>query len=220
MKNFRSAIVIGIMCFVLSFGCAVQISSIKNESTVIAKENTENELREQVIELKEEYNKAYKKLEKKQKELEKLRNDASKSNEISKVWSKELVKINNFLGLTSLKGKGIIIEIETGDLLLVINALNNAGAEAISVNENRIIFNSEILNDGDVVSLDGMVLEKPYTIKAIGSKTLYGAITMPESYIDKLKKDHYKVNIQESESITIKKYEGIYNFNFAKNIEN
>ena len=220
MKKIQGIMVIGIMCFLLSYGISVQIKSIKNDSTVIAKENAENELRDQVLELSDKYNKKYDELEKKQNKLDKLRENASNNSVLSESWSKNLSKINNYLGLTDVKGKGLIIEIETGDLLLVINALNNAGAEAISINDKRIIFNSEILNDGDIVQLDGIMLEKPYTIKAIGSSALYGAITMPESYIDKLKKSDFKVNIQQKDDIIIKKYEGIYNFNFAKNIEN
>lgn len=219
MKNLQSTIVIGIMCFFLSCGIAIQISSIKNESTVLAKQNTENELRNKVISQKEDYNKEYKKLEKAQKRLEQLREIASKSNTESENWSNELNEIDKLLGLTAVKGSGFEIELETGDLLLILNALNNAGAEAISINDKRIVFSSEISNEGDIVSLDGVTLEAPYTIKVIGSKTIYGAITMPESYMDKLKKNGYKVNVSEQDNITINKYEGVYNFNFAKNIE-
>ena len=100
MKNLQSTIVIGIMCFFLSCGIAIQISSIKNESTVLAKQNTENELRNQVISLKEEYNKEYKKLEKVQKKLELLRDNASKSNTESENWSNEVSKPNGFRELT------------------------------------------------------------------------------------------------------------------------
>ena len=219
MKNLQSTIVIGIMCFFLSCGIAIQISSIKNESTVLAKQNTENELRNQVISQKEEYNKEYKKLEKAQKRLEQLREIASKSNTEAENWSNELTKIDKLLGLTAVKGRGFEIELETGDLLLILNALNNAGAEAISINDKRIVFSSEISNEGDIVSLDGITLEAPYTIKVIGSETIYGAITMPESYMDKLKKNGYKVNVIEQDDIIINKYDGVYNFNFAKNIE-
>lgn len=219
MKNLQSTIVIGIMCFFLSCGIAIQISSIKNESTVLAKQNTENELRNQVISLKEEYNREYKKLEKTQKRLEQLRENVSSSNSETENWSKELTEIDKLLGLTAVKGNGLEIELETGDLLLILNALNNAGAEAISINDKRIVFSSEISNEGDIVTLDGVTLEAPYNIKVIGSKTIYGAITMPESYMDKLKKNGYKVSVTEQDNVTINKYEGVYNFNFAKNIE-
>ena len=219
MKNLQSSIVIGIMCFFLSCGIAIQVASIKNESTILAKQNTENKLRNEVISLKEEYNKEYKRLEQVQKTLESLRKNVSNSNVEAENLSKELVEINNFLGMSSVKGKGIVIQLEEGDLLLVLNALNNAGAEAISINDKRIVFSSEILNDGDIVSLDGITLEKPYTINVIGSDTIYGAITMPESYIDKLKQNGYKVSVEQQENIIINKYDGVYNFNFAKNIE-
>ena len=222
MKNIQGSIVIGIMCFLLSLGIAIQISSMKNEKTVVAKENTENQLRDEVLEMTNEYDKSYNELDKLQEKLESLRNEVAESNEMSKDWSESLLQINNCLGLSNVKGKGIILQIKSGDILQVINALNNAGAEAIEINENRITLYSKILNDGDQVTLDGNVLESPYNIKAIGGDALYGAITMPGSYIDSLKKNvgyDYEVNISKSDSVEIKKYEGIYNFNFAKLLE-
>lgn len=218
MNNIQSSIVIGIMCFLLTFGIVVQISSIEKESTVLAIENTENELRDEVLKLVDNYNKTYSKLEKSEKKLENLRKKVSEKNEITKEWSEQLVKINNYLGLTTVKGQGIIIEIENGDLIQILNALNNAGAEAISVNEKRVTFNTEIKNDGNIVILDGDILTEPFCIKAIGSNVLYGAITMPGSYIS-LKNVNNNVNIKEESEIVIPKYTGIYNFNFAKNVE-
>lgn len=101
----------------------------------------------------------------------------------------------------------------------IINALNNAGAEAISINDNRITFYSEIENDGDIVTLDGNVLEEPMEIKAIGADTLLAAITMPGSYIDKFKIAGHKVTVEALEDIKIKKYSGIYNLNFMQNVK-
>lgn len=219
MKNLQSSIVIGIMCFLLSFGIAVQIASIKNESTVLAIENTENELRDEVLKLTDDYNRAYSKLQKNEKKLEKLRNNVSEKNEMTKSWSADLEKINNYLGLTNLKGKGVIIKIENGDLLHIINALNNAGAEAISINGNRITFYSEIENDGDIVTLNDKVLEEPMEIKAIGADTLFAAITMPGSYLAEFKSAGRKVTVETSDDVRISKYNGIYNLNFLKTIE-
>lgn len=222
MKNMQSAIVIGIMCFLLTFGIVIQITSIKNESTVIAQENTEKELRDEVLKLTDQYNKAYSKLKKNEKKLEELRDNVSNASEQSKNWSEELNYINNCLGLTDLSGKGVKIQIksENIDLLLLLNALNNAGIDAIAINNNRITFNSEIKNDGDVISIDGNIINIPYEIKAIGGASLYKAITMPGSYIDNLKNAtniKYEVNVTEEDDIFIEKYTGIYNFNYAKN---
>lgn len=219
MKNLQSSIVIGIMCFLLSFGIAVQIASIEKESTVLAVENTENKLRDEVLQLTDEYNRAYSKLQKNEKKLEKLRNSVSENNELTKSWSEELEKINNYLGLTTVKGNGIRIEIENGDLLHIINALNNAGAEAISINDSRITFFSEIKNDGDIVTLDNNILEEPMEIKAIGADSLLAAITMPGSYIDKFKVDGNDVTVESVKDIVINKYNGIYNLNFVQNLK-
>lgn len=219
MKNLQSSIVIGIMCFLLSFGIAVQIASIKNESTVIAIENTEKKLRDEVLQIINDYNRTYSKLQKSEKELEKLRKKVSETNEMTKNWSDELEKVNKYLGLTNLKGHGVIIKIENADLMHIINALNNAGAEAISINGNRITFYSEIESDGDIVTLDDTILEEPMEIKAIGADRLLAAITMKGSYLDDLKTRGHKFTIETSEDIIINKYNGIYNLNFLENIK-
>lgn len=219
MKNLQSSIVIGIMCFLLSLGIAVQITSIEKESTVLAMENTENKLRDEVLQLINDYNRTYSKLQKNEKKLENLRNKVAETNELTKGWSIELERINNYLGLTTVKGKGVIIEIENADLLHIINALNNAGAEAISINDNRLTFYSEIENDGDIVTLDDNVLEEPMVIKAIGAERILAAITMKGSYLDDLKTTGHKYSIETSDEIVIEKYNGIYNFNFMKNVK-
>ncbi|MBP3597410.1 MAG: DUF881 domain-containing protein [Clostridia bacterium] len=219
MKNLQSSVVIGIMCFLLSFGIAVQIASIKNESTVIAVENTEKKLRDEVLQIINDYNRTYSKLQKSEKKLEKLRNKVSETNEITKNWSDELERVNKYLGLTNLKGHGVIIKIENADLMHIINALNNAGAEAISINGNRITFYSEIESDGDIVTLDDTILEEPMEIKAIGADRLLAAITMKGSYLDDLKTRGHKFTIETSEDIIINKYNGIYNLNFLENIK-
>ena len=109
MKNFQSSIVIGIMCFLLTAGIVIQISSLNNESTVFAKANKENELRDMVIDITQDYNKQYEKLEKKRKELEKLREKESKSDDQTQDWSKQLERINNCLGLSKVHGSFVYI---------------------------------------------------------------------------------------------------------------
>lgn len=219
MKNKQSSIVIGVMCFLLTMGIVIQVTSIKNESTVIAQENTENELRDEVLKLTDDYNKLYSKLEKNEDKLEKIRESVEKDNKLAGSWSEELEKIECCLGLSKLSGSGVTIELPEGDLLLVINALNNAGAEAISINNNRIVFGTKIKIDGDIVLINDQELSAPYIINAIGSDTVYGAITMPGSHIDLLKSKGINVEVKKSSNIEIPKYNGVYSFEFAKNKE-
>jgi len=63
------------------------------------------------------------------------------------------------------------------DLREIINDLKNSGAEAISINDQRIVSTTAIICSGSVVTINGVKLNSPFEIKAIGNKSSLGAIT-------------------------------------------
>ena len=106
------------------------------------------------------------------------------------------------------------------DLIEVINSLKNAGAEAISVNEQRITKSTAISCIGNVIKINNEKVGVPFIINAIGSpEKLYGALTMLGGYIDKLKDEGVLVTVEKQNSITIPKYSGIYKFEYARNAQ-
>mgnify|MGYP000428232609 FL=1 len=117
------------------------------------------------------------------------------------------------LGTTDVHGEGIIININDGndlihqeDIVILLDELKNAGAEAISVNEQRIVSNTYVYCDGSVILIDGVKIGNPFVIKAIGdSQTIYGAITRNKGYVATLNKDGIKVDVQKSEDVEISK---------------
>ena len=177
-----------------------------------------------------------KELEKKETELEQLRKDVSNSNESGKGLSNKLEKYNLLLGRNDLIGKGVIITLKDGesrgiatdvivhaeDILEVINSLKNAGAEAISVNNQRIISRTAISCVGNVITINGEKVGPPFVIKAIGLPSqLFGGITMTGHYISKLEEAGVQVKVDQvdKDTIVIPKYEGIYKLEYASNIE-
>ena len=107
-------------------------------------------------------------------------------------------------------------------LVEIVNALKNAGAEAISINGERITNTTAITCIGNVVKINGEKIGSPFEIKAIGlTAKLYGSLTMPYGYIDILKRDGVQVNIEqvEKDTIVIPKFNGVYKFEYAKEIE-
>lgn len=117
------------------------------------------------------------------------------------------------LGTTDVHGEGIVININDGndlihqeDIVILLDELKNAGAEAISVNEQRIVSNTYVYCDGSVILIDGVKIGNPFVIKAIGdSQTIYGAITRNKGYVATLTKDGIQVDVQKSEDIEISK---------------
>ena len=117
------------------------------------------------------------------------------------------------LGLTDVYGEGITITMEDTEahdvtysiLLNLVNELVYAGAEAISINDERIIAMSDIVNPGSFMQVNGTREASPYTIKAIGdTKKLQSAISIKNGFIDTNDK-LYKIYV-ETGTVVIGKY--------------
>ena len=235
-KNLKISLILGIMCFFLTLGIVVQINTVSKSSTTVGKTLVENELRDSVLRWKQKYENAYEKLEEKEETLNSLREQVSNSDETHSGMSSKLARYNSLLGNTEVIGKGIVITVtdgdgsslngnfasdyivHDGDLYEIVNSLKNAGAEAISINDQRIVSKSSITCAGNVVLINGEKVGVPYEIKAIGLPSmLFGAVTMPNGYIDWMIEDGVKVDIKpvEKETIVIPKYEGIYKLEYA-----
>lgn len=237
MSKLKIGLLLGIMCMLLSIGIAVQVKTVNDSSTGVGKTQKENELRDSVLRWKERYEALYNEEIQKEEELENLRNEVAKKDTDSVHSSEELQESNLLLGLYEVSGQGIIVTLKDanastvlgnasdyvvhdGDLLEVVNALKNAGAEAISINEQRIVGTTAITCAGNIIKVNGEKIGSPFEIKAIGlTEKLNGALTMPGGYLKWLEEDGVQVKVEKSNNIVIPKYNGIYHFEYAENVE-
>ncbi|MBO5429246.1 MAG: DUF881 domain-containing protein [Peptococcaceae bacterium] len=100
----------------------------------------------------------------------------------------QLTQLQIRAGLTALEGPGVTVILDDnkniliGDdpnryvihyenLLFIVNDLRNAGAEAISINGQRIVVSSEIRCVGNVILINTTRLAPPFVISAIGDPT-------------------------------------------------
>ncbi|EFE28396.2 hypothetical protein HMPREF0389_00311 [Filifactor alocis ATCC 35896] len=140
--------------------------------------------------------------EEKQKELHAFLN-IKKPEKSSELLNEILLRRKMQAGYQKLQGKGVIIELmdseeEAGDgenpnnllihdqdILILLNDLKVAGAEALSVNGQRIVARSEIKCSGATITINGTTYGQPFIIKAIGDpKQLEAAVLSPDSYGD------------------------------------
>lgn len=78
--------------------------------------------------------------------------------------------------------------IHDADLTTLVTELSACGAEAIAVNDHRVVFpGSSLRCVGPCITLDGHQLRQPYVVKAIGSpRELEAALRCPNGFFDSM----------------------------------
>ena len=238
MNKKYVAITIGIMCFLLTTGICIQLNTIKEATKTVGVENTKNALRDEVLKWKEKYDSTYASLTREEEELEKIRTEATKNDANSSKLEEEIKTADKLLGLTDVTGQGIEITIadsetetpqilggvldvkyllvHSTDLIQIVNELKNAGAEAISINDERIVLTTSITCDGNVVLINGEKIGSPFVIKAIGQPESLAGLTRPGGYLEIMERDGIEIYIKKSDNITIKKYNGVLKSKYLK----
>ena len=231
------SLVLGFMCFALTLGICIQIRTVNNSNSTVSNNREENQLRAEVLKYKEKYENQAKAVERAEEELEKERQKSTQNSDELQEKEDKIQESNKMIGLAEAKGPGIIITLKDSkkdiknalnpselvvhdeDVLNVINELKNAGAEAISINDQRVIPTTGIICGGNIIEINKEKVGVPFVIKAIGLPEQLAALDRPYGYLYWLKEDGIQVSLERSEDITIPKYTGTITYNYAKTIE-
>lgn len=157
----------------------------------------------------------------------KLQNAMASQTSSTKALNDSLQETKILAGLTDLEGPGIRVELRDSkkpasgifpadliihdvDVLKVVNELWNAGAEAVSVNNHRIVGGTSFRCVGSVILVDNVRIASPVIIRAIGDPaTLQGAIELPEGVLSDLKDiDPAMVTISKVDNQRLPAYAG------------
>ncbi len=155
-----------------------------------------------------------------------------------RVLKDELTRARVLAGLTEVKGPGVVIEmsdsnkvaqpgqdpnvflIHDKDLQDVINACFGAGAEALSVNDQRFVSKTEIVCAGNVIMINGVRLAPPFKILAIGDPaTLENGLNMRGGVVSNLQFWGIDVKITQQAEIVVPAYKGSLDFRYAQPVQ-
>lgn len=238
MKINSKHIVIYIICFLISFIVTVQVRTVNVNNGDILRLKKENELRDEINQWKDAYNNLSEKNADLNKKIDEYRNASLESTEDGALVKKELDEANIVAGLTPVKGKGIKINIDVEevlkeivlgagaydnsisviydtDIMAIVNELISYGAEAISVNGQRITNLTSIKSIGPIIKINDVNTSAPFYIEAIGDPdTLKASMTLKDGKINELKNLKIDISITE-ENLELHGYEGIVNLKFA-----
>lgn len=239
MNKKSISLVLGLMCLVLTCGIAIQIKTVNGTGTTVSTNAKENELRDAVLKAKEKYDNLYEELERMEEQLEIERTNATQNNTELEQLENEIKQGNKILGLSEVTGYGITITandnqkislnswmsdpnwllVHDTDLINIVNELRNAGAEAISINDQRILTTTAIECDGNVVRINGEKVAAPFEIKAIGLPEALASIDRFGGYTNYLREERFldvKVEPANKEKITIPKYTGVMKYEYIE----
>ena len=215
MKLNAKSILILAICFILSTAITLQLRTMASEDAIASGTFGNGELRDSLLKAEERYKSMQSQLSESTKELEKIRTESAK--DVSTDKNDEINRNNMILGLTDVTGPGIVITAKDGapsgatdnmslflihdaDLREIVAELWNAGAQVISINDQRILNSTCIMCAGNIISINNEKVNSPFVIKAIGNQeSLYG-IDRPGGYIQYMKA-YTSVDLKKSDSV-------------------
>ncbi|HIT71360.1 MAG TPA: DUF881 domain-containing protein [Candidatus Scatovivens faecipullorum] len=210
------AISIGCVAFILTMIIFTQFKTVEETDITAIETMRETELREEIASWKTKYDEVDAKLKETENIISEYNQELNNSENSSKILEEEVKEAEKKLGYTDVKGEGIIVTISDGeknieyyDILDLINELNAAGAEAISVNDERIVSTTDIKQvELRIILVNTRKISGPYTIKAIGDKkAMEAALVIKGGYVDRLKiVDGKGIEIKQEDNIVVPAY--------------
>lgn len=243
MKINEKSWIIGLICFLLAFMTTAQIKTISRNSSDILQLKTENELRDEINQWKDVYGTATAKINELNAKITEYQASAAAEDKSVALIKSELDNVSIFAGLVPVKGQGVVVTLDDtealnkiaidagyydpnayiihdSDLNMIVNELLSAGAEAVSINGQRITGNTEIRCTGPQVLINGIRTVAPFKIQAIGeATTLQGALSLRGGIIDGLKASSIDVKIEKQDEIIIPAYEKAISYQYATIVE-
>lgn len=233
MKSLKSQFTIGVVCLALGLMLALQFKNIQNYGGIISVQRAQ-ELASELKEAKKQRDALQQQVREYEKRLRGYEESAAKVSSIAEDMKKDLEKARLLAGLTDVEGPGIIVTLSEAQpnpdfniffihydkLLKVLNELNAAGAEAISINEQRVIATTEIRLAGTHININYQRFAPPFVFKAIGDpETLESALRLKGGIVDELQYYGISVEIKREDRLFIPRYSKVLEFKYAKPVE-
>jgi len=159
------------------------------------------------------------------------------SDAIAKQLNDALFQARLSAGLTALQGSGLVVQLEdalqvsqsaggadllvTGrDIRTVVEELWLAGAEAVAVNEERVVSTTSIIDIGGSLLVNSAYLAPPYQVKAVGPAGLYAQLAASASWVDfvasRAGQNGIRLAIAEPADLVVPAYAGSVTIRYAQ----
>jgi uncharacterized protein YlxW (UPF0749 family) len=189
----------------------------------------ETQLTERILAEKEQNRRLEEQLLELQRQVGKVEEEmAQRQSEAAEILS-QLEAARMLAGVVPVEGPGIVVTMQDSqnassapdvtnyivheqDVRLVVNELRAAGAEAISINGQRLVSNSAIRCVGPTIIVNGVKSAAPFVITAIGDPTtLENALHLPGGVIQMLQ-DFVQIEVTKKDLVQLPAFVGDVDF--------
>ncbi len=222
-KPFRGRVLLSLVSlvlgFILAYSYSVSSEKTTSEKTTSVQFNEQEKYKEELIEQKERNKELTEEINDKQQAIRESEQSLVDSEESVEGLVKEAEFLRLLIGDLPSQGKGVSVSLQDGaynpaqenpndyivhesHVFKVINELKISGAEAISINGQRLHANSFIRCTGPVITVDGKTFPAPFTVEAVGDPSvLLASVNLGGGVVDQLTSDNIVITVEEKSKI-------------------
>ncbi|MHC0432846.1 DUF881 domain-containing protein [Streptomyces sp. O3] len=211
----RAQLIVALLLFVLGLGLAIQVRSTSEGDAL------RGARREDLVRILDELDGRTERLEGEKQLLEsqrtELENSSDRAEEARRQTAEKERQLGVLAGTVAAQGPGITLTIsdptgsvEADTLLDAIQELRAAGAEAIQINDVRVVASTHLADPDpdaeadDGVRVDGRKISAPYRFKVIGEpEDIEPALKIPGGVVQTLQKEQATVSVARAEKIVV-----------------
>lgn len=205
----RRQLLTGVLCALLGFAGVTQVQSRDNTSVLDTARQSD------LIQILDAQSQLADRLEDELGALQDAQQEFLTTGDQQRIAVEQALERRNVLGVLAgtlpARGPGVVVTISDPNadvsptrLLGAIQELRNAGAEAIQVNDVRVVASTYFAAEGDNLVVDGIEVSAPFQIEAIGAAdTLQTAIGIPGGVIDAFAADGVRATVRPEVEVVV-----------------
>lgn len=222
------SIVVFFISIMLAASIFIQFRTIEETNSIGIESMREDELRHEVMIWKNKYNEIDEKLQSNNQKIQEYSDIIKNNEQSSELLDKELKEYNMLVGKTNVIGDGIVMKLTdnsemsftASNLVYLVNELKYAGAEAISINNQRVVNSTDIvgINNNQYILVNGERIVGPYEIKAIGNKDEFDKILnfKNEGFVPYYRNKGYTIESSFQSNVKINAYDKDVSLKYIK----
>lgn len=220
-KHAIYSLILLVVGFLFSYSYHYTTNEDKLDRHAMSEWEKKDQLRDEILQVQKENQALFERLKQLQAEVHQFEKAQAENENEAKALVEELESLRMITGAVKVKGPGVVVSLRDASyapeqdnpnhyivheehIQEVIHELFVSGAEAISINGQRISYNSYILCIGPVVEVDGVQHNAPFKIAAIGDPDkLYSSLNLKGNVKDRLVEYGIEVAIEKKSEIVM-----------------